>query len=336
MLYINRRNGEMNYVIVKEKFLKEYPDYKHDVDNFTEYLESQWKNSLEDETIRFMIQGLDVEFVLKSLIYNVEITKKYKSKTTAKRYATVIGQYFNYIRRTTEIDNPKLFDAISFNRSRENTYMKRMVAYIENCDLLMGIVEREPLERGEVEKILKWPDEQFERSEWEDITLFRKAMVAIAIKMMLLFGITYRELRRLQWSAYDEKYGFINLNGFEVRLPRKLSVELKQLKAFVEQNGIRNAEDIIFTDNSGQQWADTTSNSGIPDCLEMLLGVKGVTSVVKYGISQLLKAGLSDSVIKKMTGASDKLIRGCFMHEDEELDKIINNKLVTVDLYYEF
>ena len=61
-----------------------------------------------------------------------------------------------------------------------------------------------------------------------------------------------------------------------------------------------------------------------------------MTSIVKYGISQLLKAGLSDSIIKKMTGASEKLIQGCILHEDYERDRIVNNKLVTVELYYEF
>ena len=55
-----------------------------------------------------------------------------------------------------------------------------------------------------------------------------------------------------------------------------------------------------------------------------------------YGIGQLLKAGLSDSVIKKITGASDKLIQGCLLTEDDELKKIINNKIVMAELYYEF
>lgn len=153
----------MDYVIIKDNFLKEYPDYRHDIENFTEYLEMQWKNSLSDRTIRFMLQGLDVEFMLKSLIYNVEDTNRYKSKTTAKRYATVVGQFFNYIRKNTEIDNPKLFDAISYNRSRENTYMQRMMAYIESCDMLKGIVEQEPLSKSEVVEILDWIDEQFEK-----------------------------------------------------------------------------------------------------------------------------------------------------------------------------
>lgn len=61
-----------------------------------------------------------------------------------------------------------------------------------------------------------------------------------------------------------------------------------------------------------------------------------MTSAVKYGISQLFKAGLSDSVIKKVTGASEKLIQGCLFHEDNELKQIINAKILMADQYYEF
>ena len=81
---------------------------------------------------------------------------------------------------------------------------------------------------------------------------------------------------------------------------------------------------------------DITSYSGIPDYLATLLEITSVTSIIKYGIGQLLKAGLGDSVIKKITGASDTLIQGCLLIEDNELSKIINNKIVMVELYYEF
>lgn len=326
----------MNYIVIENEFLKEYPDYKNDVQNFTEYLAGQWKNSLEDETIRFMIQGLDVEFILKSLIYNVEETKKYKKKTAAKRYATVIGQFFNYIRRSTNIENPTLFDAISYNRSRENAYMKRMMAYIDSSSMLDGIAEQEPLAASQVETILKWADEQLEENDWKDSTNFRKAMAAIALKMMLLYGITYRELRKIQWESYDDVYGYITINGFELRLPVKLSVQLKKVKEFVKNEKIKNEQGMIFVDYSGKQWAEITSYSGIPDYLGVLLGITSITSVVKYGIGQLLKAGLSDTVIKKITGASDKLVQGCVLQDDVELIQVINNKLVTVDLYYKF
>ena len=326
----------MDYLCITDCFLEEYPDYKHDIINFNEYLKLQWNNSLSDDALRFLLQGIDVEFILKSLIYNVETLKKYKSKTTAKRYATVIGQFFNYIRRNTDIENPGLYDAISYNRLRENAYMKRMVSYIDGCSSLAGIVEQDVLNQDKVEVILKWSDEQFRECRWEDGTKFRKAMAAIGIKMMLLYGITYRELRKIRWDAYDELYGNIVINGFHLRLPYRLSVQLKQMKYIVKKNEIINNENLLFTDSSGKAWADITSYSGIPDYLGALIGVTSVTSIVKYGISQLLKAGLSDSIIKKMTGASEKLIQGCILHEDSELNRIINNKLVTVELYYEF
>ena len=58
----------MDYLKITEEFSIKYPDYKNDVSNFNEYLEKQWKNSLSDANLRFLLQGLDVEFLLNSLI----------------------------------------------------------------------------------------------------------------------------------------------------------------------------------------------------------------------------------------------------------------------------
>ena len=118
----------MDYVKIVEEFSGKYPDYKNDVWNFSVYLEKQWKNSLSDANIRFLLQGLDVKFLLDSLIYNVEERGIYKRKNAAKKYVTVIGIFFDYIRKNTDIDNPGLFEAISYNKLRENTYMKQMMS----------------------------------------------------------------------------------------------------------------------------------------------------------------------------------------------------------------
>ncbi len=327
----------MDYLILTENFLKEYPDYRHDIINFNEYLGKQWKNSLSDETIRFLLQGLNVEFLLNSLIYNVEEKEKYKSKTTAKRYATVIGQFFNYIRKNTDIENPQLYDAISYNRLRENTYMRRMMAYIDSCNKLSGVVELEALGHSDVEKILVWSDQQLEDEIlWKNSTDFKKAVAAIGIKMILVYGITYRELRKIKWSQYNEECNTITINNFELRLPIKLSIQIRKMKHYVDSLPNEKRTDFLFTDINGQPWGEITSSSGIPDYLATVIDCTSITSIVKYGISQLLKAGISDSIVKQITGASDKLICGCLYNEDEELKRIINNKIVTVDLYYEF
>lgn len=243
---------------------------------------------------------------------------------------------FSIIRKTTDIVNPDLYDEISYNRSRENSYMQQMMAYIDKCEMLAGIVEQEPLTSTEAEKILVWANEQFIAQEWEDATSFRKAVAATGIKMMMLYGITYRELRKMKWDDYDEVYDCITVNGFELRLPLKLSIQLRNIKDFVFNKKIVNKENLIFAGFRGEAWNDITSSSGIPDYMGALIGITSVTSVVKYGISQLLKAGLSDSIIKKMTGASETVIQGCLLQEDNELKQIINTKVLMADWYYEF
>ncbi|WWR15925.1 hypothetical protein V1224_00220 [Lachnospiraceae bacterium JLR.KK008] len=325
----------MNYKSIIENFIKEYPDYKSDVANFEEYLETYWGNSLSGDSFRILLKGIDVEFILKSLIYNVEEVRRIKSKTKAKRYSTVIGQLFNYIRKTTDIVNPELYDAISYNRLRENSYMKQMMSYILKCDMLAGIVEQEALSSDQIEKIIKWTDEQLDGQDWIDETKFKKAMAAIGIKMMTAYGLTYRELRKIKWSDCDSIYGFVTVNGFELRLPPKLAIQLGRMERFVLERKIVTKKDSLFVNCSGEPWADVTSYSGIPDYLGALIDVTSVTSIIKYGIGQLLKAGLSDSVIKEITGASDKIIQNCLVHEDCELKRIVNNKIAMAEFYYE-
>lgn len=335
----------MDYIKIVEEFSEKYPDYRNDVANFNVYLKRQWKNSLSDTNIWFLIQGLNVEFLLDSLIFNVEERKIYKRKNAAKKYATVIGLFFNYIRKNTNIDNPTLFSDISYNRLRDNTYMQRMMAYIDECNMLQGTIELEGIGRTEAKKVLRWSDNQLEdEKKWYsdintkkvDESAFRKAMASMGMKMILVYGLTYRELRKIKVNQYDSIRNTITINGFELRLPINMGIQMKRMNDFMDENSIKNSEGYFFINMQGEQWGEITSSSGISDWLAPLIGSTSVTSIVKYGISQLLKAGLNDSIIKQMTGASDKLIKGCISHDEEDMGNIINSKLVNVELYYKF
>ncbi len=332
----------MDYLKIVKEFSEKYPDYKNDVWNFTEFLEKQWKNSLSDPNIRFLLQGIDVEFLLDSLIYNVEERKIYRRKNAAKKYATVVGLFLNYIRKNTDIDNPTVFKAITYNRLRENTYMQRMMAYINACDTLQGTIELEGIGKTEAEKVLKWSDEQLEdASKWYydadakkvDETAFRKAMAALGMKLMLIYGFTYRELRKIKSDQYDSIRNTITINGFEIRLPINMGIQMKRMKDFLDENKISNEQGFLFVNAQGEEWGEITSASGISDWLAPLIESTSVTSIVKYGINQLLKVGLNDSIIKQITGASDTLIKGCIMYADRDIERIINTKLVNVELY---
>lgn len=90
--------------------------------------------------------------------------------------------------------------------------MQRMMAYINECDKLQGTIELEGIGRSEAEKILKWSDAQLEdEKKWYrdiktkdiDEAVFKKAMAALGMKMMLIYGFTYRELRKIKMNQYD-------------------------------------------------------------------------------------------------------------------------------------
>lgn len=321
----------MNYQIMANKFIQQYPDYKSDINNFSEYLNAYWKNSLSNDLFRILVRGMDIEFVLKSLIYNVEEIKRYKTKSKAKRYSVVIGQFLKYVFKNTDTANSELYDMIVGDKSQKS-YMKHMMSYISRCDMLKGITQSEPLSLTQAMDLLEWCNKQFVGNEWDE-TGFKKAMAAIAYKLMMLYGITYRELRKMKWEHYDEYYGFISINNFDLRLPPELSLQMKRLKKFVLDKQIGNDNGLIFISFLGEGWGKTTSSSGLADYLKTEIGDPSVSSVIKYGILQLIKVGVNSSEISKLTGAQNNFIQSCIDPSDKDIFLLVNRAVVNSDIY---
>ena len=322
----------MDYQIITDKFIQEYPDYISDINNFSEYLNVYWKKSLSDESFRILVKGMDIEFVLQSLVYNVEEIKRYKTKSKARRYSVVIGQFLKYVFETTDITSSELYDMIVDDKSQK-TYMKYMTSYINRCDMLKGITQNEPLLPTQAKDLVNWCNKQFNEQEWESETGFKKAMAVIAFKMMMLYGITYRELRKIKWEHYDEYYGLITINGFKLRLPPELSLQMYRFKQFISDRDIRNRDGLIFTSSSGEEWGKTTSSSGLSDYLKTAIGDSGLSSVVKYGILQLIKAGVNSTEITKLTGAQNNFIESCIDPADKDIFLLVNRMIVNTDIY---
>lgn len=195
----------------------------------------------------------------------------------------------------------------------------------------MNNIEVEMLSKKDVIKILDWTEEQLDKNlDWTVPVNFRKAMAALGMKFILLYGLTYRELRKLKWNQYNEDLGQITINCYELRLPMKLNSQIKLMKAFLTQQEVNITDSYIFVDINGKQWGKTTSNSCIPDYLGNLTDNTSITSMVKYGIEQLINAGISNVIIKQITGASDELVRKYAELNNDE----INYKLNTVNMYY--
>lgn len=328
----------MDYLKTSAAFISHHPDYRNDTLNFNDYLLTQWRGSLDDENIRFLLQGIDVVFIKNSLQYNIEITQKYSSKNSARKYATAIGRLFDYLRRETDIVNPGLYEAISYGKTRENSYISQMMAYIDSETKLKENQEKEILSSEDARCVLEWADEQLKMTTLEsNAQVFKKIVAALGMKYMLFLGLTYRELRKLRWKQYDSVYGLIKINGFSIRLPMRLKDQMDQVKKYVSSMVSVADDSYIFVDVNGNQWGDTTSTSAMPDYISALVGSTSLTGLIKYGISQMISVGMSDSIIKAITGASDKIIQGCILNNvDDNMNQKVNNKLVSVEMYYDF
>lgn len=324
-----------NFKGLCEDFIQLKKDYLHDINNLIEFLEVESKYSFASKEMNRWIMAVDTHLILDSLKYHVYTTGKYKSKSTALRYMSVVGQLFEYVRYNSVIKVTNLFVEMQMDRTGNSYYIKTLTNYINDCSELKGIVEVMPLSEADALKLIDWSEVQLlQIDSWNAELGHRKALAALAIKFMLMYGITYRELKNVKWQDYYEHTGQILLNGFKLRLPMRLGWELDRWHNFCKET--TRMDEYIFVDYSGKRWGDTTSTSRIPDYILPIIGSGAITSIVKYGIAQLIKAGLSESVIKKITGASDTLIQSCVQDTNESLVREINKRIVTVDLYERF
>jgi len=94
----------------------------------------------------------------------------------------------------------------------------------------------------------------------------------------------------------------------------------------------------LFVGANGEQWGDATSDSGIPNFMKTAIQQTNITGMVKYGITQLIKSGVNDSIIMKLTGASRELLNSCLVDVQSnniEWEQYINSKIVTTECYYQ-
>lgn len=321
---------------LKEKFLENNGDYSNDVKNFINYFDSEvGKGSFYSE---FTIGGMNTKVIIKSLEFNIE-NEIIKRKSVAKKYISAIGQLFEFILENSDIKNINLKNELGAPSSRKNSYTGQCMMFINNCNLLQDIAPNSALNSEDVDILLNWCNYQCEHMKnYKIITEleFKRIAAGICIKLMLLTGITYRVARSLSFKALDIPLNIITINDYRIRLPLNLSIEFREYKQICYKMKFNTEEGFLFVDYDGNQWGEKTPASGIPNFLNTVLGTTSITSIIKYGIKQLMLQDISDSVILKLTGASTNILNDCLQKENEESYDwftYINSKIVRTDAY---
>lgn len=325
----------MKEVIVElvNDFLVIHIDYKNDIDNFINYLETQEEGASFYN--KYTLGGMSTKGILESLDYYVS-TGRFKKKETARKYLSAVGQLFEYVFDKTDIENTDLKNQLGAPANREESYLRQCSEYVNNNDFLAEKEKNRALDNKEAEELLEKCDnyisEALSAEETFSNLLIKKMIISMSIKMMLFVGITYRQIRLLKFSDVDFEDNSICINGYSIRFPKEYGKQIRKYKDKLKKCGIDVDNGYLFASVTGEQWGEKTSSSGIPDFLRANSEESSITSVVKFGITKLLLAGVSDSVVIKLTGVSRDVLEDC-VKPDEDTFCYINERLLRHPLY---
>ena len=315
-------------VIIVAEFIERNKDYKNDIDNFINYLETQEKGASFYN--RYTLGGMSTKGILESLDYYVSIGQ-FKKKETARKYLSAVGQLFEYIFENTNIENTDLRNQLGAPVNRIESYARQCNEYVNNNDLLAEKERNRALVDGEarqlIEKCNRYIDDAFSLDDSRNSVVIKKMIVSMSIKLILLMGVAYRQIRLLRFCDIEFMGGVICLNGYKIRLPLRYNKQLHEYKDKLEAFGFNVDNGYLFPTLEGEQWGEKTSSSGIPDFLRSNSSESSITSLVKYGVTKLLLAGVSDNIIIKITGVSRDILDDCIKPEEEDTYCYINEKM---------
>lgn len=322
--------------LLKEKFLiKNNNYYRNDVENFIKYIETQEAGA--SFYSKFTLQGMSTKGILESLKHYVNIGQ-FQKKETARKYISAIGQLFEYILSQTDIENTDLKNQLGSPSNRKDSYLGQCTEYINNCEELLEKESVSMITKEQAEHLLDWCNSEINNfidsnAEQNERIGFKRLVAAICIKLMLFLGIAYRVARVLRFNDLDVVNNTIMINGYMIRLPLMLSKQLRSYKKILAEKKFDTNDGFLFITLDGTQWGEKTFSSSIPTYLKSQLGQTNITSIIKYGVKQLILNGMSDNVIIKLTGISKEILSDCLEPSDTDSFAYINAKIINTPIY---
>ncbi len=317
-----------------EAFVIQNEGYTYDLNNFKKYIQEGKGLPLEDT----VFGGIDTDDIIDSIKYNI-INSDYRSKSIARKYSVAVAQFFIFAITNNLFKNKDIYEEILAPKIDDKSYYGKINTFISNNRDLNEKETINTFTEDEVKELIDNCDKFIQRKEKHNKKRgFEKVSPAICIKLMLLTGIKYNVAREIKLKDLDVLSNVIIINQFKIRLPIVLSNQLRYFKE-LQEKVTKKTPEYLFTDFKGNQWGRNTSSSKIPLIIKQCFGRNDTTGITKYGIGNLINAGVNDSVIKKLTNAEEDIIKSCITFNEneniEKWDKYINSRISKIDIYYE-
>ncbi len=316
-----------------EKFFLTKPyAYVNNINAFNDYIKS--KGITEDNLITYL-RGIRTENIKESLEYYIN-KNSITSKETAHKYKTALKEYLYFILDTKGVNNFELLRELDLPTYKENSYLFKMNNYIFEHLSLKDKEEFEVLTTEEVVELivqcntLLSSNEEFIKAS-KSQKFFNKYRSALIVKLILLTGMAYRTVLSLELKNLDIKHGIIIINGFEVRLPKVLQINIELYLELCSE--INPNQEKLFIEFDGNPMSNKTSTLFI--FIRTLIGRGDLNGILKYTIIKMIQAGISEDIIKRVTGVKNTIISDCVVRafDYKTATRHLDSKVRSLEIY---
>lgn len=293
--------------------------YSPRINSFATFLKTE-KNVTDKNYVEYL-SALKMDIILQSLKYFIEHNSINK-KSVAYFYGRTLKLYFQYL-NDNGIENENLKQIFSYSKKHPQLYENQIKKYIEEVSDLQNVETKDAIDFEELKILIAEIDEQIEEClKNPDVMTcvasrlnpFNSLTHLLALKLIIFIGIDYAGLRALPSSCLDCKKIKITINTYTLHMPDKLGEQLIAYEDIKARRGI--CGDRFFVLSNGNMIDALTSD--VSYIIEQAIGRGDITGIRKYVITEMIRNGVNQSFIMKLTQAGKTLFEDCQNTVNEE------------------
>lgn len=282
------------------------------------------KKGITDGSFHSYLSSMRDTEILESLqqyIDNNEVTKI----SVARHYISVVKRYFNFL-YGLQIENNNLLRNFTLEKRYSDSFNNKLKEFIDNNNRLADIGTKSALTLEEVKLLVVECDQEIEDILKEpQTTLFstinkisyNNIMSAVALKLMVFTGVKFNVLNSIAIEDLNINHNTICINNFTIHLPDNLATQFKYYLDIRKR--IPSELNTLFVQYEGDILG--RKNRILSERLQQYIGRQDTTGITKFGVIEMIKKGVNQSLLQEFTGVGMDIFKDCQQQVNGEKNK---------------
>ncbi|MEK4045920.1 hypothetical protein NSU18_20005 [Paenibacillus sp. FSL H8-0048] len=297
------------FISAKQSASAQVQGYEKDLYIFWKFLETE---KVSESTWRHVLGGANTDLIIKSLKYYVNHSKV-TSMSAAKRFISAFTEYFQYAYENKHFSNKELYEEIHAPAYSDRSYRARINTWISKN--LKDKDHTRVFSELEIQELIGLCNDALKIDSIDDDYFDRIYVPALIIKTILLTGIKYKLIPKLEINHVNLRYGTLTINNYEIHLPHMLR---DQFELYLSLRNKKTESNILFIKSNGEQLAETTGFTAT--FLGSLTSRTDIQGIIRFVIIEMMKKGITTDIIKEFTGVGNTIISDCLIIINKDIN----------------